>query len=251
MPPVGKVAYLTTQNLTLDAELIVFDKDGTLVDLHNPWGKWAESVAVSLARIIPSDDLLSRLGWDAASERVEAETPLAIASLTTLQAVVATWLYDAGLGWSEAMATSERALAGAPRPPASPICPLTPLFETLTARGYWLAVVSTDDLAGIERDLIPIGVLPYLSTIVAGDAALPTKPAPDMVLAACRAVGVSPARTVVVGDSVADMVMGRAAKVALTIGVVSGSGTTEALLPHADILVPTVCTLAAAGPGGC
>ena len=242
---------LATKDLMLDADLIVFDKDGTLVDLHTPWGKWAESVAVSLAGFIPSDDLLSRLGWDAASERVETETPLAIASMTTLQVVVATWLYEAGLGWSEAMATSERVLAAAPRPPASPICPLTPLFETLTARGYRIAVVSTDDLAGVQRDLTPLGVLPYVSTIVAGDAALPTKPAPDMVIAACHAVGVSPARTVVVGDSVADMLMGRAAKVALTIGVLSGSGTTEALSPHADMLVPTVCTLAAAEAGDC
>jgi phosphoglycolate phosphatase len=242
---------MATKELTLDAELIVFDKDGTLVDLHTPWGQWAESVATGLAGFIPSEDLLSRLGWDATSERVEAETPLAIASLTTLQAVVATWLYEAGLGWSEAMATSERVLAAGPRPPASPICPLTPLFETLSARGYQLAVVSTDDLAGVERDLTPLGVLPYVSTIVAGDAALPTKPARDMVLAACHAVGVSPARTVVVGDSVADMLMGRAAKVALTIGVLSGSGTTEALSPHADMLVPTVCTLAAAEPGDC
>ena len=149
------------------------------------------------------------------------------------------------------MATSERVLSVASRPPASPICPLRPLFESLTSRGYRLAVVSTDDQAGIERDLTPLGVLPYLSTIVAGDAALPTKPAPDMVLAACRAVGVTPARTVVVGDSVADMVMGRSAKVELTIGVLSGSGTTEALSPHADVLVSTVCTLATAGTGGC
>ncbi len=233
----------------VDAELIVFDKDGTLVDLHAPWGTWVESVAAALAAIIPPEHLLSRLGWNATSGRVEGETPLAIASLPTLQAVIATWLSEAGMGWSEAMVTAQRAMLEADRPPAPPICALLPLFEALTARGSRLAVVTTDDLTGVERDLAPLGVLQYLSAIVAGDGALPTKPAPDMVLEACAAVGIPPMRTVVAGDSSADMLMGRAAKVALTIGVLSGSGTTETLSPHADVLVPTVCTLATTGDG--
>jgi phosphoglycolate phosphatase len=54
---------------------------------------------------------------------------------------------------------------------------------------------------------------------------------------------VSPARTLVVGDSVVDLLMGRAAGVALTMGVLSGSGTAQTLARHADILLPTVCAL--------
>ncbi len=116
----------------------------------------------------------------------------------------------------------------------------------MTARGYRLALATTDDRAGVERDLAPLGVLPYLSVVVSGDAGLATKPAPDMVLEACAAVGTPPARTVVVGDSCADLLMGRAAGVALTVGVLSGGGTTETLLPLADVLVPMVCSLATA-----
>ncbi len=238
--------YPETRVAAVGADLIVFDKDGTLVDLHAPWGKWAECVAEILAGHVPPEHLLPRLGWDAASGRVKGETPLAVASLSTLQGVISTWLYEAGLGWSEATATAGRAMAEAERPPAPPICELLPLFRTLTTRGYRLALATTDDREGVEHDLAPLGVLPYLSVIVSGDAGLATKPAPDMVFEACAALGTPPARTVVVGDSRADLLMGRAAGVALTIGVLSGGGTTESLSPLADVLVPMVCSLATA-----
>ena len=228
----------------VEADLIIFDKDGTLVDLHGPWGGWAEEVAAALTTIIPPERFLARLGWDRARGRIAPETPLAIATLPSLRAAVATWLYDAGLGWSTAVATADAAIAAAAVPVAPPICDLLPLFETLAARGVKLAVVTNDDRDGVERELGPPGLLPYLSAIVGADAGLPAKPAPDAVLSVCATTGVPPERTVVVGDSVADMVMGRTAGVALTVGVLSGSGTAEVLTPQADVLLPVVCALA-------
>ena len=230
---------------TVEAELIVFDKDGTLVDLHAPWGHWAEAVATSLAAFIPPERFLPLLGWDVHARRIAPETPLAVASSAALHAAIATWLYETGLGWSEAMATTAQAVSGAEIPFAPPICRLAPLFETLAARGLKLAVVTSDDRAGAERDLGPLAVLPYLGVIVGGDAQLAPKPAPDMLLAACAAVGVAPARTIIVGDSVADMWMGRAAGAALVVGVLSGASPAALLAPHADLVLPSVAELLA------
>lgn len=230
---------------TVEADLVVFDKDGTLVDLHAPWGQWAEAIAASLAPHIPPEQFLCRLGWNASSRRIEPETPLAIASQVTLQAVIATWLYEAGQGWSEAMTTAAQAITHVETPPAPPICPLAPLFQTLAARAFKLGVVTTDERAGVERDLGPHGVLSYLNVIVGADAKVATKPAPDMLLMACAAVAVPPARTIVVGDSVADLLMGRAAGAALVVGVLSGGGTMAHLAPHADVVLPSVADLLA------
>ncbi|HZG65347.1 MAG TPA: HAD family hydrolase [Herpetosiphonaceae bacterium] len=227
----------------VEAELIIFDKDGTLVDLHAPWGEWAESVAGSLAALIPPELFLPRLGWSMKDRRIAPETPLAVASVAAVQAVIATWLYEAGLGWTEAMSTATQATMQAETRPAPPICALAPLFETLTAHGLKLAVVTTDDRAGVERDLGPLGVLSYLDVIVGGDAGVATKPAPDMMLAACAAAEVTPACTIMVGDSVADMWMGRAAGAALVVGVLSGASPETVLAPHADVLLPSVAGL--------
>ncbi len=231
----------------LDIELIVFDKDGTLVDVHLPWGRWAEKVSEALAAVIPPRQFLSQIGWDTATRRIMPETPLAIASAATLQAVIATWLYEAGLGWSAAMSRATAVTTQAETPVSPPICALQPLFATLAARGLKFGVVTSDDRTGVERDLGPHGVLQYLAAIIGGDTGLAAKPAPDMLLAACAAAGVVPERTMVVGDSLADMWMGRSAGAALVIGVLSGTGTATVLAPHADMLLPSVAELLTCG----
>ena len=67
---------------------------------------------------------------------------------------------------------------------------------------------------------------PTASTpLVCADDGVPVKPAPDMVLRLCAAIGVPPARTAVVGDSAADLRMARAAGAGLAIGVLTGVGS--------------------------
>ena len=87
-----------------------------------------------------------------------------------------------------------------------------------------------------------------LDAVVCADDGLPVKPAPDMVLAICDRVGVAPARTAVVGDSVADLAMGRAAGVGRCIGVLTGVGTADDLAPHADVTLASIADLLADGP---
>jgi phosphoglycolate phosphatase-like HAD superfamily hydrolase len=228
---------------TVEIELVVFDKDGTLVDVHAVWGRWAEAVAAALGGLIPPERLLPRLGWDRAAGRIAPETPLAVATAQALEAATATWIYETGCGWSEATARARAAIAQAEVLPAPPLAPLMPLFAALVARGLKLAVVTSDDRAGVERDLGPRGALPYLSAIVDTDSGLAPKPAPDMLLAAGEISRVAPARALVVGDSVADLQMARAGGAALAIGVRSGAGTEAILAPHADLILDTVAGL--------
>lgn len=228
---------------SVDIDLIIFDKDGTLVDLHTPWGRWAEDVAQRLAPHVPPQELLARIGWDAATGRIGAETPLAIAPIDEMRAVLATIMYEHGLGWTAATTAAREAMRAPTIVAAPAVCPLQPLFERLRANGITIAVITTDDHAGAIRDLEPLGVLPYIHTIVGGDAGIPIKPAPDTVLAVSERTGIAPDCTAVVGDSLADLAMGRAANVALTVGLLSGSGTQEILAPLADVVIPSVCML--------
>jgi phosphoglycolate phosphatase-like HAD superfamily hydrolase len=79
--------------------------------------------------------------------------------------------------------------------------------------------------------------------VACGDDGLPIKPEPDMMLTICHALGFPPARTVMVGDNVADLEMGRAGRAGLVVGVLSGVSSAEILGPHADILLPSVAAL--------
>jgi phosphoglycolate phosphatase len=91
--------------------------------------------------------------------------------------------------------------------------------------------------------LTGLGIAELVDVIVGADDGVARKPAPDMVLLACRRTGVEPSRAAVVGDSVADLEMGRAAKAARVIGVLSGVSGRAELEPFADAVVNSVADL--------
>jgi phosphoglycolate phosphatase-like HAD superfamily hydrolase len=126
---------------------------------------------------------------------------------------------------------------------AHPLADLTGLFAALQANGLKIAVATSDDREPTAATLATLGLTSFVAALACGDDGLPIKPAPDMVLALCRSLGVSPATTVVVGDNVADLQMGRAAGVGLAVGVLSGVSSAAILAPYADILLPSVAEL--------
>ncbi len=114
--------------------------------------------------------------------------------------------------------------------------------ETLTElkdRGHGLAVASTKKGPGILRATEHFGITTIFDLLQGSDD-IPYKPAPDVILAVLRTMGWDPAETVMVGDTDADILAGRAAGVAVC-GVTYGSLTREELLRfRPDHLLDTI-----------
>jgi phosphoglycolate phosphatase len=123
---------------------------------------------------------------------------------------------------------------------ARPLADLRALFETLHASGRHVAVATTDDREPTARTLAALGVADEIDAFVCADDGVAVKPAPDMVIHLCRAVGVPPTRTAVVGDSAADLRMARAADAGRAIAVLTGVGGRAELEPLADIVIDSV-----------
>jgi phosphoglycolate phosphatase-like HAD superfamily hydrolase len=69
----------------------------------------------------------------------------------------------------------------------------------------------------------------------------PAKPHPETIFTICRKLSVDPHETVMVGDSVTDMMMGKRAGVALTVGILEGGVTPrEELEKVADFVVESI-----------
>jgi hydrogenase expression/formation protein HypE len=87
------------------------------------------------------------------------------------------------------------------------------LVHRLREAGLRVGVLTRNRRAAVDRALEQIPSLPpeWFDVIVTRDDGLPHKPAPDGVLHACEAMGVSPAETLVVGDFLLDGEAGRAA----------------------------------------
>jgi len=110
--------------------------------------------------------------------------------------------------------------------------------------GIALAVATNDERAATLAGLDALGVLDLLDAVVcAGDPGLAAKPAPDGLLHIARTMGVTAERMAMVGDSVSDLLTGRAAEVGLTVGVLSGPATQALLEAHADVVVADIHAL--------
>lgn len=240
-------------------ELAIFDKDGTLIDFHRMWRGWVDDLAADLEAGVPGlrigSAVYDLMGVDAASGRVLPHGLLAATPMARIRDRVEAMLVAAGTSASTAASALEAAWhAPDPVSLASPLTDLPALFASLAAGGCTVAIATSDDRAPTERTLEALGVAPLVRALACADDGGAVKPAPDAVLHLCASIGVPPARTVVVGDSPADLAMGRAAGVARTIGVLSGVGDRAALAPLADVIVDSVADLhpgrAAAVPRG-
>jgi HAD superfamily hydrolase (TIGR01509 family) len=78
-------------------------------------------------------------------------------------------------------------------------------------RRYKTALVTNTPKEGVERLLRRLGILDSFDLIVTGDDVREGKPSPEIVLLACRRLGITPAEALLVGDTQSDVEAGRRA----------------------------------------
>ncbi|MBP1999043.1 phosphoglycolate phosphatase [Paenibacillus shirakamiensis] len=234
---------------------ILFDKDGTLLDFMRLWGHWAEQVThqmytrvTSLGGQLPHrgrdilglyyDELNQLIGYD-------KKGPLAMASVQETEGLLAWQLYAAGMPWNEAISEIREICASASaeieyKKQADPMPDLIPFLNNCRAHGIPMGVVSTDLTKHAVRHLD--GLTYYFNTIVGNDRVKQGKPAADSVILACNELGTRLSDAVIIGDSNADMQMGKAANVGLTIGYCPDRKD-EVLLKDAEICIRSYADL--------
>jgi len=225
-------------------DLVVFDKDGTLIEFGSMWSGWAVALAEGLRATTGrpvEEPLYAMLGYDVRTGLVLAGGGLAATPMARLRERTRDVLLGAGLTGAEAEQALEVAWH-APDPVglARPLGDLPALFGWLHDGGRRVAVATSDDRAPTERTLAALGIADAIDALVCADDGIPVKPAPQMVLHLCSALGVMPERTAVVGDAPADLRMARAAGAGLAIGVLTGVGGRPDLEPFADMVIASL-----------
>lgn len=231
-------------------DLVIFDKDGTLIDFHAMWGGWALELGNRLEAAVRrpvAPDVFAAIGFDPSTSRVAAGGPLAASTMAGIEEVLAAVLRR----WCPSVAAARRATEAAwfvpdPVALAMPLTDLPALFADLGTGGRRIAVVTTDDRAPTDTTLRALGVREAVGAMVCGDDGFPLKPAPDAVFALCQALQTEPSRVAVVGDTPADLAMARAAGAGRVVGVLSGVGT-RADLGGADVVLGSIAELRSVG----
>jgi phosphoglycolate phosphatase len=235
-----------------DIDLIVFDKDGTLIDLHFLWGARTRHCAdwlcqqLELPKLRPA--LYQTLGYEPGSGLILANSPMATIPRRQLVLVTATVLYQQGIGWHQAHKLAEQAfqetMTIAPkRDDLKPCAELRGLFERLHSAGVQIAVATSDDRRPTEATLDLLALRPYIAASVCGDDALPSKPAAEVIQFLAQHCQVKPERIMMVGDSDCDMQTGLNAGVSGCLGVLSGACDAEVLGQYTDLIAESIAVI--------
>jgi len=228
-------------NLIHDVGLVIFDKDGTLVELYS----YCSKIVALRARIIcealgldPEHEAGLRwaLGVDEKAARLRPEGPVGLKKREVVLKAATDYLE--GIGRKNTLPLCEEAFdrvdeisSGKLNEFVKPIRGAVSLMSTLHDCGCRIALATVDvgQRARLVMDFIGAG--DRLDLIVGGEDVIRPKPDPEMVHIILERLGIDRSQAVMVGDAINDIQMGISAGVKACIGVLTGFATAEEFRP--------------------
>lgn len=224
------VIRIASQSYEVDA--LLFDKDGTLLNLNHLWCGWLEAVIDALIAETPPSIQLERspiytaLGVRVHQEQPEIDPrgPLAIGSMEDVMTLLGQVLYQHyGVGWNDALRWVHQARTQAEAELnwsqlVQPIYGVQAFIAAAQAAGIPMGVVTSDEQQSALEHLRHLKLDSAMDVVIGHDQVTEGKPFPEMVEVACHALEVKPERVLLFGDSNGDMQM------AQTGGLIAGIG---------------------------
>ncbi|MBK5267512.1 MAG: HAD family hydrolase [Acidimicrobiia bacterium] len=222
-----------------DVDAVIFDKDGTLIDLLASWSPagqaWIEVASGGDAEL--AEELGNVIGVH--NGEVVANGLLAAGTMGQLQSETRAVLEHHGIvNVADRIARARELAARTTNEHLTPIGSVADTLQRLVAAGLKIGVVTSDDrgatLVGLDR----LGISELVGVIVAGDDGVAPKPSPEPLRLGAAVLGVSIERTLYVGDSNVDR---EAALSAPTAGFVLVAGAAQKTRqPGVDAIVNSI-----------
>lgn len=232
----------------VSCRVVIFDKDGTLIDLRPVLRDLFYARLQVLEREVGhglSSVFAQSCGYDPTREDLDPLGPLAVAARKEEEILCAGLLYRHGFPWPKARELAQLIFQEADKhlDVTKNLRPLPFAFEKLRelhAAGFLVALATGDGHQRTVQMLESLNWLPLFDLIVGVDEVLHPKPAPDLVWKCVEQLGVSTEDCLVVGDSCLDALMGKNAGVKYTIGVATGSQPASKLQECADLVIASL-----------
>lgn len=242
---------LIVGNREIECRLIVFDKDGTLIDLHSMvlFKAKARRDCIRNRAGKEASQLWEKIvGVDLEAGKIDVNGPLVSMTQEEEIQIAALSFYVSGYSWGESIKTTRIAYHEAdrilgPTYGAALLTGVKDKLETLKKNGFMLAIASNDTHGVIEESFKALEIHSFFDVIVGSDDVTNGKPSTSMIEEILKQTGIRPEETVVIGDSIVDMRMSRNAGVKACIGVLTGCSAREKLELLADTVIESIAEL--------
>jgi len=216
-------------------EAVIFDKDGTLFGFQETWSALGrEAVRVfSEGDAELADRVADALGYEEGYGFRSDSVVIAGSTADVVRVLSKVLSGRDDLGETlDGLATGIRQM---------PVEGLLPTLEVLSQR-YRLGVVTNDTEAPARSHLAQVGIGRFFAFVAGYDSGFGQKPEPGQLLAFCETVGVPPDETLMVGDSLHDLVAAQRAGMP-AVAVLTGVAVEAELSGHAEVVLPSIAGL--------
>ena len=235
-------------------ELLIFDKDGTLMDVHRYWSAmitWRAGLICRRLGLEPGHQvgLMDSMGVMPGGKRIKPQGPVGIKKREVVMAAAVGYLQKAGCGDQEALCeevfseVDEISLTRLGEI-IQPLPGLEQLMAAIAAAGCRAAVATTDRSQRAHLALECLGITGSMAMVVGADAVAKPKPDPEMVHLILEALQVPVQGAAMVGDAPSDVQMGLNAGLRASIAVTSGLTPERELRRITPHVLPDISYLA-------
>lgn len=235
----------------IPCRLIIFDKDGTLIDFSATWVPLIRKRVTFLLKRLKRDGeleafLLKSWGIDPVSGKIDPRGPCPVSPRSDEIVIGTMALYQHGYPWDEskqwvAKAFDEADATSDRKEMLKPINGIQGLLSNLKNKGFFLALATSDERRDTEAMLFDLEMEGQFDIVLCAGEVNPPKPHPETIFTICRQLSISSKEATLIGDTVADMMMGKRADIALTVGILEGGVTPrEELEKVADLVVNSI-----------
>jgi len=220
------------ENIIDSIELVIFDKDGTLIDLYNYWANMISFRVESAQKKLGFDesrnkDIMYAMGVDVENGRVRSEGPVGLKKREIVMQAMMDSLAD--IGFSDTYDTCFQIFKEVDEQSVNhlndiikPVHGMHELINSLYEKDCKIAIATTDKIARADLAADFLGISDSVNMVVGEDMVANCKPHPDMANLILEELSVDKENTVIVGDAITDIEMGLNAGLKASIGVCSG-----------------------------
>ncbi len=222
-----------------DVDLMIFDRDGTMIDIYHYWAQMIAKRAELICQHyqLPKEhfeQLQFVMGIDKKNNRLRPEGPVGIKKREIVMQAAVDYLDKLNLAdthntclklFAKVDEWSKSGLAEL----IKPLPNLYGLFAALKQHSCKIAIATTDRTDRAKLSLEYLKLNDQVDYVIGADGVKQSKPAPDMINLIVQELKIDKTKTVMVGDAETDITMGKNAGVKASLAVCSGITSKEQL----------------------